>query len=148
MGNWVIYESICRSKSLRQCSGLAQDNFFRFILYADGYGCFEVDLDDMKVNLFRYRKGIGVIKILQLLLEYYQTGHLLIWSENGRVYGFLVKWEEYTGSYLSRRGKRKTPEPPQDIVNNYCQNVDKKTLDTSCFKSLQVEAQNKKGIRI
>lgn len=145
MGNWVIYESICRSKSLAKCSGLAQDNCFRFLLYANSWGRFEVDLDKIKRDIFPYRKGIDSKTIARLLREYKETGHLFIWTINGRIYAQWVNWDKFTGIGLSRRGKSNIPDPPKEELKSYldssCFNLNQ--LDSNCFKLLQLDSQNK-----
>jgi len=128
MPNRVIKESICRSKSLAKCSLKAQDQFYKFLLFADDWGCFKVDYKKMKDDLFSYRKDIGIDKIESFLGEYKEHGMLFFWDNKDKVYGFFVNWDDQTGEYLSRRGKRKTPEPPKKDVEKY----------TTYFNSLQV----------
>ena len=128
MPNRVIRESICRSKSLAKCSIKAQDQFHKFLLFADDWGCFKIDYKKMKDDLFPYRKDIPVSKIESLLDEYKKQGMLFFWANRDKVYGFFVNWDNHTGEYLSRRGKRKTPEPPEKELAEY----------NDYFKSLQV----------
>lgn len=128
MPNRVIKEGICRSKSLAKCSLKAQDQFYKFLLFADDWGCFKVDYKKMKDDLFPYRKDIGIGRIESFLGEYREHGMLFFWDNKDKVYGFFVNWDEQTGEYLSRRGKRKTPEPPKKDVEKY----------NTYFNSLQV----------
>lgn len=125
MSNKVIKDSIRNSKSLTRCSFIAELNFPRFILLTDDWGCFEIDLETIRGYLYPKRlKKVTTSKITNWLKEYKDNGMLFCWYEGEKEFGYFVNYNNHSGEYLSRRHKRKTPEPPEKEVIEYQKSCD------------------------
>jgi len=127
MANKVIKDSIRNSKSLARCSFIAELNFPRFLLLSDDWGCFEIDLETIRGYLYPKRlKKVTLSKIAKWLKEYEDNGMLFCWSNGERDFGYFVNYNNHSGEYLSRRHKRKTPEPPRKELTQYQELMNKK----------------------
>ena len=127
----MLDSSYLNSPSLDRCSPRAQDNFPRFILLADDFGCFEVDTRRL-LALGWTSKRIDVTEadIWAWLEEYVAAGMACLWTVNERQFCYLTGWdgehgqrkrEEYNpnapkGTPAAHGSKRQTPKPPADLV--------------------------------
>ena len=124
MPNRILKESTLTSPNLNECSISAQDLFKRILVMVDDYGCCEgnvpiiygraysmcmdiVNLDDIK----RWRQEL----INHNLIE--------IWDEGKREYIVIPNSEKhlfskkcYTDEGNPTRHRRRTPEPPSEII--------------------------------
>ena len=107
----LIHESLCTSRSLAQCSAKAQDAYVRFLLYADNFGCFEIDAQVMRGSLWPLRKDISAKMIDQFLGEYETHGMLQTWTGEGKRYGHFLNWPKFQRTWDG--AKRRTPHPPK-----------------------------------
>lgn len=140
MANKVIKNSICRSKSLTRCSFMAELNFHRFLFLTDDWGCFEIDIEVIRGVLYSKRLGKVKIKdIIKWLKEYHDNGMLFRWNEKEKEYGYFINYDGHSGEFLSRKHKRKTPEPPQQEMSRYIEETSKK------FNSLQKTSKDFKS---
>lgn len=126
MANRVIKDSIWDSPSLSVLRPYHQDQWPRWLLQADDWGCFNADPDVIKGLIYPKRKE--TIKMVLETREIYQNrGLLFTWNEGLRTWGYFVCFDNHNfcnssgvdngGKYTKHR--RKTPEPPQDLLNQY-----------------------------
>jgi hypothetical protein len=121
----MLDSSYLNSPSLDRCSPRAQDNFPRFILLADDFGCFEADTRRLlPLGWTSKRTDVTEAEIWGWLEEYVAAGMAVLWTEKERRWCFLTGWygehgqrrrAEYKpdGTQDERKGsKRKTPRPP------------------------------------
>jgi hypothetical protein len=125
----LLDSSYLNSPSLAKCSAAADDAWPRFILFADDFGCFEVDPRRLAVNGWNSRRvDVTAERITAWLEEYVAAGMAVLWTENERRYCFLTGWfgphgqrrrVEYDPDSVSGRkgSKRHTPAPPADLVD-------------------------------
>ena len=140
MSNKVIKDSIRNSKSLTRCSFIAELNFPRFILLTDDWGCFEIDPETIRGYLYPKRlKKVTTSKIANWLKEYEDNGMLFCWHDREKEFGYFVNYNNHSGEYLSRRHKRKTPEPPKGELSKYQDVINKK------FKTIQKTSKDFKS---
>ncbi len=128
MANRVIKDSIWTSPTVASMSDFAQDQFPRWLLMADDWGCFNADARVIKGLCYPLRDSITVKKIEVLKKEYFESEILFLWKENGREWGYFVSWDSHH-DYCNKtnadndgkhqKHRRKTPEPPEDILSKY-----------------------------
>ncbi len=127
MSNRVIKDSIWSSKSLAKLPIYYQDQWPRWLLLADDWGCFNADPDVVKGAAYpKRRENIkAVLKIRQVFCD---AGKLFIWTDDKeRDWGFFVSWDGHqfcNASGVDNEGKytkhrRKTPEPPEQQLRVY-----------------------------
>ena len=132
MPNRVIKDSILKSKSLARLKPYYQDQFPRWLLMADDWGCFDCDVDIIKGLAYPKRKET-IKDVLKIRDEFYKTGHLFVWDDGDREWAFFVKWDlhQYVGSIQydntgkRARHRRKTPEPPKELLKKYLEKFPK-----------------------
>ena len=127
MSSRVIKDCISNHPVVAPLTDAAQDQLLRWILLADDWGCFNADPDEIKGACYAKRPKFTVKRIQELLLEFYEAGFLFCWTEKGIVWGYWTWWE--TGEFCGvrsfnqegdrTRNRRKTPEPPKELLANY-----------------------------
>lgn len=127
--NRILKDTIWTSRSLAELDDFTQDQFPRWLLMADDWGCFDVDPDVIKGLVYPKRPKVTVKIIEKVRTELYDSGHLFCWSEGDHVWGYWVSWGNHNycssgavddeGNRAKRR--RKTPEPPPEELKLYLQ---------------------------
>lgn len=127
MSNRVIKDCISNHPLVAKLTADAQDQFLRWILLADDWGCFNADVDVIKGACYAKRPKITAKIIETLRSEFYETGFLFCWLQHGIIWGSWTWWEtgEFAGiiSYNEggerNRNRRRTPEPPAELLSEY-----------------------------
>lgn len=125
--NRVIKDLIWSSPSLAKLTLAAQLHWPRWLLMADDWGCFNGDTDIIKGLVYPKLKAITLGVIEKLKDEYFNSGKLFLWSEGDRQYGYFTSWSNHqfcNATHLDddgkqNRHKRKTPEPPPELLEEY-----------------------------
>ena len=137
MSNRVIKDKIWSSPSLAKMTKDAQLHWPRWLLMADDWGCFNSDADIIKGVVYPKMK-VTVKDIEKLKHEYYINGKLFLWMDGDREWGFFTSWDGHqfcNKTHLDddgkqNRHKRKTPEPPKELFEEYVKNQwDKEKLE-------------------
>jgi len=133
MANRVIKDSIWTSPTLSKLVPYYQDQWIRWLLLADDWGCFNADPDIIKGLAYPKRKETSK-DILKIRQAFYNNGLLFIWKEEDREWGYFITWDKYQfcnattlngeGRYAKHR--RKTPEPPETLLSQYITNYSDK----------------------
>jgi len=135
----VIKDSIWNSPSLAMLLPYYQDQWPRWLLMADDWGCFNADPEVIKGHAYPKRKET-VDKIIKIRDTFYNSGMLFIWTTTDlRTWGHFVNWEKHEyigGTEYDRNGqrvrhRRKTPEPPQKELTEYLKSHALEHLGTS-----------------
>ena len=125
--NRVIKDLIWSSPSLAKLTLPAQLHWPRWLLMADDWGCFNADTDIIKGQVYPKLKAITPGIVDKLKDEYFNSGKLFLWLEGDRQYGYFTSWSNHqfcNATHLDEEGKqnrhkRKTPEPPKDLLEEY-----------------------------
>lgn len=129
MANRVLKDSIWVSPSLAKLPIYYQDQWPRWLLLADDWGCFNADSEVIKGLAYPKRKeNIQNINIIKKLFN--ELGMLFLWENGeGHRWGYFVNWDKHQfcnassvdegGKYTKHR--RKTPKPPESLLNEYLQ---------------------------
>lgn len=137
MTNRVIKDSIWTSPTLAALSDFSQDQFPRWLLLADDWGCFEARSRVIKGLAYPLRDSVTPEIIEYVKNELYQAGLLFIWKVGDREWGYFVSWDSHNQfcnkTNVDEQGKnqkhrRKTPEPPENELIQYLQG-NRKELD-------------------
>ena len=127
MPNRVIKDWVWSSPSLAKLEPYYQDQWLRWLLMADDWGCFNADPEVIKGKVYPKRKETVKI-VLKIRNIFYNAGKLFVWTdENERTWGFFASWDRHQfcsacgideeGKYTKHR--RKTPPPPEKELNEY-----------------------------
>lgn len=132
----ILDDSFLDSRSMEVLSPRAQDAFPRFILLADDFGCFEVNVVKLRAIGWSRRPDVSDEDVAAWITEYAErqavdpeTGKklapvLMLWTHVGRRYAHLTGWsgphgqkkrDEY-GPGKPHGSKRHTPAPPADLL--------------------------------
>jgi hypothetical protein len=148
MANRILKDTIWTSKTLSQLDDFTQDQFPRWLLLADDYGCFDSDVDFIHGLVYPKRPKVTKKIVEELRLKFYRAGLLFCWEENDRTWGFWLNWGEHNYiTSVDASGKRiqlrrRTPEPPAELLDAYrakyvTHSKTAKHFDTSCDGALQ-----------
>lgn len=127
MSNRVIKDRIWWSPTLAKLESYYQDQFVRWLLMADDWGCFNADPFVISGLVYPKRKE-NPEDVKNILTEFNKNGLLFIWEEKECQWGFFVSWDNHH-SYCNKtnlddggkhqRHRRKTPEPPFNPLKEY-----------------------------
>ena len=129
MPNRVIKESICDSERINRLTPLEEITFYRLLVNADDYGCFDAREMVVKSRLFPLReiKASDVKKTVERLAE---VGLINLYTVKGKPYLIINKWAEHQRLRVSRH-KYPTPDEADEKVD--CRSLPQ--VAASCGKS-------------
>ena len=127
MSSRVIKESILNHPLVAELPEFTQDQFARWILLSDDWGCFNADLDDIKGRAYPKRPKVTTAVIERVRKELFDGGFLFCWVERGVAWGCWVWWDsgEFAGVRSFNqdgdrtRNRRKTPKPNEKDLAEY-----------------------------
>lgn len=134
MPNRVIKDSIWTSPTLADLSDFAQDQFPRWLLMADDWGCFDANSKVIKGLCYPLRDRVTSARIDDIKKEYYNAGLFFLWIEGGHEWGYFVSWDSHHNfcnktnvddGGKNQKHRRKTPAPPPAELNQYLQQYTK-----------------------
>lgn len=125
MANRILKDSIWDSDTLAALPDFIEDQFPRWLILADDWGCFCADADTIKGKVYPKRPSVTTKKVEEIRLEFYQAGILFCWVEGDRIWGYWTNFGEhnYTTSVdndgIRQKNRRRTPEPPAELLDAY-----------------------------
>lgn len=132
MSNRVIKDIIWDCPTLAKLPDYYEDQFPRWLLLPDDWGCFNANPDRLKGMLYPNRKKETSGKIIEMKKIFSDAGLIFFWEDNGRDWGFIVSFESHH-NYSNKgsvedgnkrvRHTRKTPEPPREKLEVYLQSL-------------------------
>jgi len=116
MPNRLIKESIWTSPNLNRLSVAAEIHFFRCLVAADDYGCFEATPAILKGLLYPLRLATLATHVEELNTELEECQLIRSWSINERTYAQFIGWDKHND--LMERHTPRTPCPPWLLDEN------------------------------
>lgn len=116
MPNRVIKESICDSERINQLSPLEEITFYRLLVNADDYGCFDAREMVVKSRLFPL-KDIKPAEVKKLLSRLSDVGLIRLYTVTGKPFLQVNKWTEHQRLRVSRH-KYPTPDDADECGNS------------------------------
>lgn len=125
MSNRILKDTIWDSPTLAELPEFAEYQYPRWLLLADDWGCFCADVETIKGKVYPRRPTVTAAIVEDLRLAYYRSGLLFCWMEDGRTWGYWTNFGEHNyvlevehdGS--RKKGRRRTPTPPADLLTAY-----------------------------
>ena len=112
--NRILKESITTSASLANLTAEAERHFYRLLVQADDYGCFQAHSAIMRAK--GYALLLDVVSSAQVEQWTYalvRENIIHLYQAGGKPYGHFVTWEQHQ---QVRAKRRKYPEPACDIT--------------------------------
>lgn len=125
MPNRILKDSIWDSSTLAALPDFIEDQFPRWLLLSDDWGCFCADSDSIKGKVYPKRPKVTVKTVEDIRLVFYNAGLLFCWVEGDRLWGFWTNFGEHNyttsvdGGGDRQKTRRKTPEPPEHLLTAY-----------------------------
>jgi len=98
------------------------------LLVVDDYGCFEATPAVIKGRCYALQR-VTEAQVKKWHGELEAGGVLNFWEEDGRTFGVFVKFDKHNSKYCvtdegkPTRHRRRTPEPPEEFLANFCQTL-------------------------
>lgn len=124
MPNRIIKDSIWTSPNLNKLSAQAERHFYRVLLSADDYGCFESTRAVLKGKCYPLK--LNTIKekdIDKWQIEMISLDIIKEWEKEERIFAAFCQFDKHNSKYSvtedgkPTRHRRRTPEPPQELLN-------------------------------
>jgi len=110
-----ISESICDSPNFNILSAEAEVHWGRCLVLTDDYGCYQSTLSFLKGHAYPL-KEVTSRDILARQVELLKAGIILSWTaDDGRDFSVFAAFPRF--NYPQARHARKTPKPPQNIID-------------------------------
>jgi len=116
MPNRIIKESIWTSPNLNELSDLAERHFYRILPLPDDFGCCELTPLVVKGRCYPLKPEVSVEDINKWQDELESKVLIIRWNDGGRQYAIFPSFDKH--QRIRSLHQRKTPIPPDDIVNN------------------------------
>ena len=133
MAQRFIKDSIWTSPNLNMLSDLAERHFYRLLPLPDDHGCCEVTPDVVKGLCYPKKPKINEVMIQKWNEELQHFDIIRMWGSNNRIFAYFPTWSEH--QRIRACFKRKTPEPPTDVVSGRQVTSDGMTLLSSLSSS-------------
>ena len=120
MSNRVIKESIKRSPQIDSLTWFEEVVFYRLIVSADDYGCYDGRIVVIKNELFPTKENITSKSISDAIDKLAKVGLLCKYTVSDMPYLFFPLWEKHQ---RVKNKRRKYPVPPEheNLTANCCQ---------------------------
>lgn len=110
---------------MNKCSIQAQDMYKRLLCLVDDYGCCEANIEIIKGRAYSMTKGVGIKSIKKWRDELIENDLIRIWNNREREFLIFSSAEKnlfsgtsYTNEGKPTRHRRKTPEPPENLIKS------------------------------
>ncbi len=123
MPNRIIKESIWTSPNLNKLSVYAERHFYRLLLAADDYGCFESTPAVVRGKCYPLKEKMSIKNIEEWQRELEAKNIIISWEDSERQFSIYRHFEKHNTRYCvtengrPTRHRRKTPPPPDNILN-------------------------------
>ena len=110
MPNRIIKESICDSEKINKLTPLEEVTFYRLLVTADDYGCFDAREAVVKSRLFPLKESMKLSEVKKILEKLQEVGLIVLYSKGGKPYLCVNKWGEHQ---RLRYSKHRYPTPDE-----------------------------------
>lgn len=138
MPNRVIKESICDSERINQLNPLEEVTFYRLLVNADDYGCFDAREAVVKSRLFPLKDNVKNADVKKLLDKLAEVGLIVLYTVGGKPYLSVNKWGEHQRLRVSRH---KYPTPDEADLPQVAASCGEKSLDAHAHKETEIESE-------
>lgn len=147
MPNRVIKESICDSERINQLSPLEEVTFYRLLVNADDYGCFDAREMVVKSRLFPL-KEIKPAEVKKLLARLAEVGLIRLYTVTGKAYLQVNKWSEHQRLRVSRH-KYPTPDDADECgsLPQVAASCGKKSPESESESEIESESESEIEMR-
>lgn len=144
MPNRIIKESICDSERINKLTPLEEVTFYRLLVNADDYGCFDAREAVVKSRLFPLKENMKLSEVKKILDRLSQVGLIVLYSKDGKPYLCVNKWGEHQRLRVSRH---KYPTPDEADCGSLPQvaaSCGKKSLESESESEIESESESEK----
>lgn len=116
------------SPTINGLSVWAERHFYRLLLCADDYGCFEATPAVIKGRCYALQRTTEN-QVIKWHGELEAGGVLNFWEAEGRTFGIFINFDKHNSKYCvtedgkPTRHRRRTPEPPGEFFATFCQDL-------------------------
>ena len=114
MPNRIIKESICDSERINKLTPIEEVTFYRMLVNADDYGCFDAREAVVKSRLFPLKDTMKLSEVGKILDRLAETGLITRYTKDGKPFLCVNKWGEHQRLRVSRH-KYPTPEEADSL---------------------------------
>lgn len=137
MPNRVIKESIKSSQKIDALTWFEEVLYYRLIVSADDYGCYDGRTVLLKNELFPLKENITKKAVEDAIDKLVSVGLLCKYTANGKPYLFFPTWKKHQ---RLRSQHRKYPDPFENGLTDICQSNDGHMTD-DCQPEIEVEVE-------
>ena len=113
MSNRVLKDSIRTNPKIASLTWFEEVLFYRLIVSADDYGCYEGRAPIVKNTLFPLKDNVTNKSVENALNKLANTGLICVYEVNNIPYLFIPSWEQHQ---ICRAKKRRYPEPTEENI--------------------------------
>ena len=142
MPNRVIKESIKTSEQIDSLTWFEETLYYRLLVTADDYGCFDGRASLIKSELFPLKENVTKKSVEDAVSKLVKVGLLCKYTANGKPYLFFPTWEKHQ---RIRNKRRKFPDPHECGEFDSCHTFDRHSAAT-CAPESESESESESRI--
>ena len=142
MPNRIIKESICDSERINKLTPIEEVTFYRLLVNADDYGCFDAREAVVKSRLFPLKDNMKLSEVAKILDRLAETGLITRYTKDGKPFLCVNKWGEHQRLRVSRH-KYPTPEEA-DNLPQVAASCGGKSLESESESESEIESESEK----
>lgn len=141
MPNRVLKESIKYSDQIDSLTWFEEVVFYRLMVSADDYGCYDGRINVLKNELFPAKDNVTRKSVEDAISHLASVGLLCQYTVSGKPYLLFPSWEKHQ---RVRNKRRKFPEPPENLTADRCQMTAGRLPESNPIR-IQSESESEKG---
>ena len=144
MPNRIIKESICDSERINKLTPIEEVTFYRLLVNADDYGCFDAREAVVKSRLFPLKDTMKLSEVGKILDRLAEVGLIVRYTKDGKPFLCVNKWGEHQRLRVSRH---KYPTPDEADCGSLPQvaaSCGEKSLESESESESEIESESEK----
>lgn len=145
MPNRIIKESICDSERINKLTPIEEVTFYRLLVNADDYGCFDAREAVVKSRLFPLKDAMKLSEVGKILDRLAEVGLIVRYTKDGKPFLCVNKWGEHQRLRVSRH---KYPTPDEADCGSLPQvaaSCGEKSLESEFESESESESEKRKA---
>ena len=143
--NRIIKESICDSERINQLTPIEEVTFYRLLVNADDYGCFDAREAVVKSRLFPLKDTMKLSEVGKILDRLAEVGLIVRYTKDGKPFLCVNKWGEHQRLRVSRHKYPTPDEADCGTLRQLAASCGEKSLESESESEIESESEKRKA---
>lgn len=144
MPNRIIKESICDSERINKLTPIEEVTFYRLLVNADDYGCFDAREAVVKSRLFPLKDAMKLSEVGKILDRLAEVGLIVRYTKDGKPFLCVNKWGEHQRLRVSRHKYPTPDEADCGTLRQLAATCGEKSLESESESESEIESESER----